>query len=170
MNLSRPGSEKKQPININYILENTGRLFRAHLKNNNINVDLKLSSKLPDREISPGQLSQVFMNLINNAAEAITGMSKPGKGSKAKADNGGTITITTNLVNDNIVIQVKDTGPGISREDREHIFDPFFTSKKTMGMGVGLSICHGIIEDHGGTIEAKNSHGRGAVFKITLPG
>ena len=68
-----------------------------------------------------------------------------------------------------IVITVADTGPGISEKDLQHIFDPFYTRKKKMGMGVGLSICHGFVEDHGGTIVAENGVGGGAVFTITLP-
>jgi signal transduction histidine kinase len=68
-----------------------------------------------------------------------------------------------------IIITVKDTGPGISKTDMDQIFDPFFTRKKTMGMGVGLSICHGIIEDHKGTIVADNLTGGGAKFTISLP-
>ncbi|KKK94085.1 hypothetical protein LCGC14_2686380, partial [marine sediment metagenome] len=65
--------------------------------------------------------------------------------------------------------QVSDTGPGIAEKDLEHIFDPFYTRKKTMGMGVGLSICNGIIEDHNGTIKAGNAKDGGAVFTVILP-
>ena len=68
-----------------------------------------------------------------------------------------------------MVINVHDSGPGISEKDIEYIFDPFFTRKKKMGMGVGLSICHGIIEDHDGTITASNSAEGGAAFEIRLP-
>jgi signal transduction histidine kinase len=69
----------------------------------------------------------------------------------------------------NIVIKVSDTGPGIPKGEMEHIFDPFYTKKKKMGMGIGLSICHGIMVDHKGSIAAKNSPDGGAVFTITLP-
>ena len=79
------------------------------------------------------------------------------------------ITINTYNRKEKIVIQIKDNGPGISKKDLDHIFDPFYTSKKTMGMGVGLSICHGIIEDHRGVITAENSPDGGALFTITLP-
>jgi signal transduction histidine kinase len=70
---------------------------------------------------------------------------------------------------EDIVITVKDTGPGISKKDLDRIFDPFFTRKKTMGMGVGLSICCGIVEDHKGTIVADNLPEGGAVLTIRLP-
>ena len=68
-----------------------------------------------------------------------------------------------------VEVEVADDGPGLRQEDMGNLFDPFFTRKKTMGMGVGLSICYGIIEDHNGVIFASNSPGGGAVFTIRLP-
>jgi len=117
---------------------------------------------------SPQQLGHVFLNLINNSVEAMSGVSKSEGKWKERAKIGGDISIKTMLKKDKVVIQVSDTGPGIAEEDLEHIFDPFYTKKKTMGMGVGLSVCNGIIEDHNGTIEARNAK-EGAVFTITLP-
>ena len=67
------------------------------------------------------------------------------------------------------MIELKDSGPGIPPGDLNRIFDPFFTSKKPMGMGVGLAICHGIVEEHHGMISAQNAPDGGAVFTITLP-
>jgi signal transduction histidine kinase len=88
---------------------------------------------------------------------------------KESASIGGGIVIDTRYQDKEVVISVKDSGPGIAENDLEYIFDPFFTRKKTMGMGVGLSICYGIIQDHGGTIVARNSAGGGAEFEIRLP-
>jgi signal transduction histidine kinase len=88
---------------------------------------------------------------------------------KETPTHSGEINIDTHNRNNELVIKVKDSGPGITQKDLEHIFDPFFTRKKTMGMGVGLSICHGIIEDHKGYIIAENDKDGGAVFTITLP-
>ena len=68
-----------------------------------------------------------------------------------------------------MVIKVTDNGPGIPKEDLEHIFDPFCTRKKKMGLGVGLSVCHDIVKSHGGTITAGNGPEGGAVFTIKLP-
>ena len=82
---------------------------------------------------------------------------------------GGEISIDTYNRKENIIITVKDNGPGISESDLEKIFDPFFTRKKTMGVGIGLSICHDIIEDHKGVIYANNAPQGGAVFTIRLP-
>jgi len=79
------------------------------------------------------------------------------------------ITIDTHFENQVIIVNVADNGPGIPEQDLSHIFDPFYTQKKQAGVGIGLSICYGIIEDHHGTIEASNSPPGGAVFTITLP-
>ena len=79
------------------------------------------------------------------------------------------INVKTNLGKGRVVIKVADSGPGIPKEDLEHIFDPFYTRKKKMGLGVGLSVCHDIVEGHGGKITAGNAPEGGAVFTIKLP-
>jgi signal transduction histidine kinase len=106
------------------------------------------------------------LNLLNNAVEAMSGASKSGR---PGGMTGGEIKIRTLPGKGNIVITVADTGPGIAEKDLHHVFDAFYTRKKKMGMGVGLSICHGFVEDHGGTIAAENSPEGGAVFTIKLP-
>ncbi|MBA7692168.1 Adaptive-response sensory-kinase SasA [subsurface metagenome] len=107
----------------------------------------------------------------------MTGQSQPGGGRNRHSPqslsglSGGQISISTHLRKGSIVIEISDTGPGIPEEDLQRIFDPFYTQKKTMVIGVGLPICNGIIEDHKGTITAKNLEDRGgACFVITLPG
>jgi PAS domain S-box-containing protein len=169
LDLNRPGKEDKQSINLNGIIENTVGLLKSYLKKNNVKTMLNLSSRIPNITASPQQLGQVFMNLISNAVEAMDGISKPKDGLKTRETTGAKVTINSDLKEDTVVIEVADTGPGISKEDVEHIFDPFYTRKKDMGMGIGLSLCHGIIEDHHGTIAAKNAPEGGAVFTITLP-
>jgi len=137
---------------------------KSYLKKNKVMVNLDLSSKVQENLASPQQLNHVFLNLISNAIEAMTGTT----GAKCETTV-RKINIKTNLKIGNIIIKVADTGPGISDKDFDHIFDPFYTRKKQMGMGVGLSVCHGIIEDHNGTITARNLPDGGAVFTITLP-
>jgi PAS domain S-box-containing protein len=168
LDLNRPGKEKKQPINVNDIIEDTVTLARSHLKQNNVTVNLNLSSRVPNIIASPQPLGQVIMNLINNAVDAMTGVSKRGMKRK-RTSIGGQINIHTHLRKGRVVIKVADTGPGIADEDLKHIFDPFYTRKISMGMGIGLSVCHGIIEDHDGTIIAKNAPDKGAVFTAKLP-
>jgi signal transduction histidine kinase len=109
------------------------------------------------------------MNLVNNAVESITSAPQSREKLEQSAQIGSKIRIDTHNRNEEIIITVKDNGPGISDNDLGKIFDPFFTRKKNMGMGVGLSICHGIIEDHKGVIYANNAPEGGAVFTIRLP-
>lgn len=168
LDLNRPGKEKKQSINVNDIIEDTVTLVQSHLKQKNVTVNLNLSSRVPNIIASPQQLGQVIMNFINNAVDAMSGVSKRDLKQK-KSSVGGQINIHTHLRKGHVIIKVTDTGPGIPDEDLKHIFDPFYTRKKSMGMGIGLSVCHGIIEDHDGTIIAKNAPDGGAVFTAKLP-
>ena len=100
------------------------------------------------------QLSQVFLNLLINASQAI-----PEK---------GTVTLSTSEDNDTVYIKVSDTGPGIAPEVLPKIFDPFFSTKKT-GSGLGLSVSYNIIKSHKGQIKAESTLGKGTTFTISLP-
>ncbi len=169
IDLNRPGKEKKQPMDINQVIQNTSTLVRSFLIKSRVRINLNFAAKKSKLTASPQQLGQVFMNLINNAVEAITGSPQFQKKLKEDPTYSGDIFIETFNQNNDLIIKVKDSGPGIAKKDLEYIFDPFFTRKKTMGMGVGLSICYGIIEDHKGNIIAENDKDGGAVFTITLP-
>lgn len=160
MDLNRPGKERNQPIYIQAILGQTGALVKSYLRDNGVLLHLDLPADLPVTMGSPQQLGQVFMNLINNAVEAMG--ANPQSVEKS-------ITIKATLEDNQLVVRVCDTGTGISEEDMGNLFDAFFTRKKRMGMGVGLSICHRIIEDHSGTITVSNRKPRGAEFTIRLP-
>ena len=104
----------------------------------------------------PGQLNQVFMNILGNAVQAITGE--------------GTIAIRTYTEDDYAVIKIKDTGTGMPEEVKKHIFDPFFTTKEVgEGTGLGLSISYGIIQKHKGKIEVESAPGEGTEFIIRIP-
>lgn len=168
LDLNRPGRQIRQAVDVNRVIENTLALVRSTLKKNKVFTNLELSPQLPGIIATPQQISQVVMNLVNNTLEAINGTSKNDE-LEISDIKGGEITFRTYQQDNRVVIEVADTGPGISEEDLQHIFDPFFTSKKKMGMGVGLSICHGIIEQNRGTIVANNSPDGGAVFTIELP-
>jgi signal transduction histidine kinase len=106
-----------------------------------------------------GQIDQVFMNLLTNAAQAI-----------GKRDRGGTIRVSVARAGGDVEITIADDGPGIPPEVLPRIFDPFFTTKDVgEGSGLGLSIVHGIIERHGGRIRVDSRVGEGTTFRITLP-
>ena len=137
LDLNRQGKERKQDSNVNDIITKTLELLRSYLLKNKVSLNLDLSSKIPNSLVSPQQLNHVFLNLINNAIEAMVDGSGPDKGNE--------ISIISTLMDGNIVIKVSDNGPGLSDNDFHHIFDPFYTTKKQMGLGVGLSVCHDII-------------------------
>ena len=169
LDMNRPGTEFKQPVNINEIIENTVDLVQSYIKKNNIRVNLLLSPAIPTFTAFPQQLNQVLMNLINNSIEALSGISKDLTEKTQKWTGNETLNIRTTFSENCIFIDISDNGPGIPEADIEHIFDPFYTNKKTMGMGVGLSISHGIVQEHGGTIRAKNLPNGGTMFNISFP-
>jgi PAS domain S-box-containing protein len=169
IDLNRPGKEKKQPMDANQVIAHTMALMTSHLKKNMINIKLNLSAPRSNITGSPQQIGQVIMNLVNNALEAMVDAPDFKEKLKSPESIGGEIAIDTNSRDENLLITIRDSGPGISDKDLNYIFDPFYTRKKKMGMGIGLSICHGIIEDHRGTITAQNASDGGAMFTIELP-
>jgi two-component system NtrC family sensor kinase len=111
---------------------------------------------LPLVECDPGQMNQVFMNVLANACEAITGT--------------GNIWVSTRPEGDTVSVTIRDDGPGIAPEAVGHIFDPFFSTKDVgRGTGLGLAISHGVVAAHGGRIEVETVPGAGASFRIVLP-
>jgi signal transduction histidine kinase len=159
LTFARKHAPSKQPTNINSIIEGVLSL-RAYEQNvSNIQIITKLASDLPEVMADYSQLQQVFINIILNA-----------EGAMLEANNGGTLTITTQRVNNSIRASLADNGPGISQDNIDRIFDPFFTTKEVgKGTGLGLSICHGIIAEHGGKIYVKSKPGSGATFIVELP-
>ncbi len=126
-----------------------------------VNPDLKVEierdfAPLPEIYCSPGQLNQVFLNILTNAIEA--------------TNRQGKIWIKTRQENENVMIEIKDNGKGIPEENLEKIFDPGYTTKGTgVGIGLGLSICYRIVSEHGGSIDAESEKGKGSVFTIRIP-
>ena len=140
---------------VNEGIESTLKMVAHELKNKCRIV--KECGDIPLIECNPGQLNQVFMNMLINAGQAI--------------EEQGTITIQTRQVDENeIVIRIADDGCGISEEHIHRLFDPFFTTKDVgKGTGLGLSISHGIVREHGGRITAESQPGVGTTFIIYLP-
>jgi signal transduction histidine kinase len=100
------------------------------------------------------QIQQVLLNLVLNAMEAMPG--------------GGTLTLQTDTWQEGIEVVIEDTGPGISKEQRERIFEPLFSSKNN-GTGLGLAISYGIMSAHGGSLDLISGKGKGACFRMSLP-
>jgi two-component system NtrC family sensor kinase len=122
-----------------------------------VEIRTDFAPNLPSLRVSPSELQQVFFNLINNAIDAMD-------------HDGGTLTISAQQRENDLVVAVSDTGIGIPEANLDRIFDPFFTTKPVgKGTGLGLSICYGIIEKIGGKLEVKSMVGKGTTFLISLP-
>ncbi len=160
LDLNRPGKEIKQPTDINHCIKDTAHLVRSLLKQQHIDLKLELDPTLPEIIASPQQMQQILMNLINNSMDAISELTN-GEPSHIK--------IRSYRDDDRLAMAIEDNGPGIPENAMRHIFDPFYTSKKALGMGVGLSICSNIIKDHHGQITVENAAPHGARFTIKLP-
>jgi len=149
--------EKIEDISVNDVLERTLMLSEHQLTLGNVRVTKELDLDLPEIRTNPGQLQQVFMNLIINAHHAMP--------------DGGELTIRTSaLPEDRVFIEIEDTGCGISPESLDRVFDPFFTTKEEgKGTGLGLSVSRNIVESQGGNIGVQSTVGVGTVFRVVLP-
>jgi two-component system NtrC family sensor kinase len=156
-NYSRTDDESVVEVDLNRSLEDSLELLRHQLKNS-IQVERKYGEVGRIRGHA-GQLNQVFMNLLTNAAQAVGGRDK------------ATIWVATyESPSGGVTIEVRDNGQGIPSDVLPRIFDPFFTTKDVgEGSGLGLSIVHGIVERHGGTIEVDSTPGVGTRFRVHLP-
>jgi PAS domain S-box-containing protein len=168
LDLNRKGMEDIRTVDINSIILKTAALVKAHLRQNRIKIVMDLDDKLPTVDISPQNIGQVILNIINNAVDAISGENRDYMNYNRDLE-GGIITIKSLFENGMVTVRISDTGTGISPADTEKIFTPFYSTKKGSGMGIGLAICRKIIEEHTGTLTANNSAEKGAVFIIKFP-
>jgi PAS domain S-box-containing protein len=153
---SRIESEKWKLADLHEEIDSVLVLLKNKYKHN-IEVVKKYDPELPKTECHPGKMNQAFMNIINNAIDAIEGCP-------------GTITITTGVSAGSVNISIHDTGKGIRDNDKTRIFDPFFTTKEAgYGLGLGLSITYSIIREHNGKISVKSGEGKGTTFTIHIP-
>lgn len=154
-NFSRLDKHQLKEVRLSEIIDSNLVLLRNQYKDR---IDIKKSydKNLPYIQCYPGQLSQVIMNILNNAIQAI--------------ESKGTISIKTRLSGEIAEILISDTGKGIPKDKLDNIFDPFYTTKEVgKGTGLGLSISYGIIQDHNGKIHVESELGKGSSFRISLP-
>lgn len=158
LRFARQTPPKHEPFDLNSVLQRTLQLRAYDFSNHGIVVEENYAQNLPSLMGDTHQLQQVFLNVLNNAYDAIRETGKSGK-----------IEVTTEVAGDFVEISIADNGPGIKAVDR--IFDPFYTTKEVgKGTGLGLSICYGIIREHGGEILAQNQpESSGAIFIVRLP-
>jgi PAS domain S-box-containing protein len=156
---ARQSEPQRTYVNINDVVATTLELRGYHLQTSNIEVTMELAPDLPLTVADAGQLQQVFLNLIVNAETEM----KLARGS-------GKLIVKTQQVDDVVRVSFRDDGPGIAEENLEKIFEPFFTTRQVgQGTGLGLSVCYGIVSQHGGRIYAESQHGKGAIFVVELP-
>lgn len=156
---ARRREPRKQYADINDVLQKALELRDYQLKTGNMEVALDLASSLPKIMVDFRQIQEVFLNIILNAEQAMS-----------EANGGGRLSIKTQRARDYIRISFADDGPGIPDEYFDKLFDPFFTTRgEKGGTGLGLSLCHGIVAEHGGKIYAKSKPGKGATFFVELP-
>jgi len=157
LSFSRQHKPERSPVHLKQIIEDTLGLRDYDLRMSQIQLQLDLAEDLPEVSADAHQLQQVFLNLINNAVDAILEQGAQGK-----------IRVSTGVEGDQVFVEFSDSGPGV--KDASRVFDPFYTTKPVgKGTGLGLSICYGIITEHGGTIRVQNQPGGGACFRIELP-
>jgi len=160
LEFSRPKSADLSLTDITQTVEKTLNLVKNHLYKQKIETDTRLGENLPKIHADPQQLEQVLVNLYLNAIDA---MPEGGKLSvEAQVESDGTMAPM-------VALTEADTGFGIDEGDLSKIFLPFFTAKKTKGLGLGLPICERIIKNHSGKIGVESQPGKGTTFKIHLP-
>jgi len=158
LSFARRQEGERLPQPLQPLLESVLALLRNEMMALKVETELFVEPHIPDIEMNPNQIKQVFVNLLNNAAQAIASTGRPGH-----------ITVTAKRWLDGVAVSVADDGPGIPEELLPRVFEPFFTTKtEGEGTGLGLSICQGIIKEHGGRITLESSVGVGATFTVEL--
>ncbi|MGE5221854.1 MAG: response regulator, partial [Omnitrophica WOR_2 bacterium] len=150
----RPGALDRKPENMHQLLQHVLALVKPQFDQRHIETHLRLGRNLPQVLVVSDQIQQVLLNLLLNAMEALP--------------EGGQIYIETRKNEDTIEVMIEDSGCGISESQREHIFEPFVSTKEG-GTGLGLAVSYGIIAAHGGSLELTQGRGQGACFRILLP-
>jgi signal transduction histidine kinase len=150
----RPSRGHRTLVSVNDLIEHVVALTQNKLQHSDVELHLDLTPELVPVQVVADQISQVVLNLIVNAIEAMP--------------DGGQLELASRQVGEWVEILVKDSGPGLSKKQIDHLFEPFFTTKPA-GTGLGLAISFGIVERHGGTIQVTSDDETGAVFAVRLP-
>jgi two-component system NtrC family sensor kinase len=159
LSFARKQEHQRRPTALRPLLDATFVLLRNQLMAHRVEAAVEVEPDLPMPDIDPNQIQQVFVNLINNAAQAIASTGRPGR-----------VLVRARRWLDGVAIDVIDDGPGMSEGLAAQVFEPFFTTKpEGEGTGLGLSISQGILREHGGRIMLSTEEGRGSTFTVQLP-
>jgi two-component system NtrC family sensor kinase len=154
----KPGDEQRSAADVNRLLDETLLFYERQFKSLNIQVRTALDPGLPQVMVVESQMKQVFINMILNAITAMP--------------QGGTLSVGSCALTETraITVTFSDTGVGIGPENLDRIFEAFFTTKREVkGVGLGLTVCYGLVEEHGGKIDVRSEIGKGTEFTIRLP-
>ncbi len=156
LNFSRSRSSERSALNIGETIKNSVRLISHQSRGDRIEIRIEEQKDLPLISANEGQMQQAIIALATNAIDAMP--------------TGGILTFRIFAHSNRVQVEVEDTGSGIASEDIAKIFEPFFTTKKIgEGTGLGLSVCYGIVTEHGGRLTVRSSIGKGTAFTISLP-
>ncbi len=157
LDFSRENAPRLRPVPLNALMEKALGLIEHQAFFQDVEIIKELDERLPEVMVDPGQIEQVFINLLVNAGQAMEGA--------------GRLEVRTRLSEQGrfVRVTVADSGCGIAPENLEKVFDPFFTTKENGGTGLGLSVSYGIVENHGGRIFVESAVGVGTSFTLTLP-
>jgi two-component system NtrC family sensor kinase len=156
LGFSKPDEEVRRPIDVNELLESIVLFLDKQMREVNIDIETRFGEEIPKVMGSTNQLRQLLLNIIRNAKEAMP--------------QGGILSLETMGEDKRVIIHIKDTGIGIPKGIQDKIFEAFFTTKQEVkGVGLGLSVCYGIVRDHGGEIFVESEEGRGSTFSVILP-
>jgi two-component system NtrC family sensor kinase len=156
LDFSRQHEFSAEPTDLNVVVRQTLAMVRRQRAVDNITFAEHYAPELPLAEVDQSRLKQVFINIVNNALYAMSDV--------------GILSVRTAASDGQVLVEFGDTGSGIAPEHLDRIFDPFFTTKPDVsGTGLGLSVSLGIVQSHGGTIEAKSEVGKGSTFTVKLP-
>jgi two-component system NtrC family sensor kinase len=157
LSFARQHKPERTAVELNRVLDDTLLLREYDLRLNNIEIHRSFDAALPLVYGDPHQLQQVFLNILNNAVDAIL-----------ETGPGGQVRVRTWSEGGRVLAEIADSGPGVA--DPARVFDPFYTTKPVgKGTGLGLSICYGLVQEHGGHIGVRNIEPRGAALCISLP-
>ena len=156
LDFSRTRTSQRVVINLADVISSAGRLLSHQKRSPEVHFKLEIAPDLHPVSGDPGQLQQAVIALATNAFDAM-------------ADS-GSLSIVARNNDDNVIVEVSDTGVGIPPENLAKIFEPFFTTKEIgRGTGLGLAVCYGILTEHGGSLDVQSTVGTGTTFTITLP-
>ncbi|NLJ28662.1 MAG: two-component sensor histidine kinase [Deltaproteobacteria bacterium] len=157
LSFARKTDPNIREVQLNDLIEDIIGISEQKARYSNVKIEKHLEKDLPPVFASPSEMQQVFLNLINNAIDAI-------------GTGGGNISVTSRVAGDYVIVDVADTGSGIPKAMLARIFDPFFTTKPVgKGTGLGLSICYGIVKKMGGEISVNSAVGLGTTFHVHVP-